>query len=212
MKFSSEPPTAGGAGKSRHRDWNVRARLKNFDRDWKFRARLTSLIAGPSGKGSLRKGSFHWRTDLFFMEISGRNFLPELCGGAHPETAPLQALCCALHSSEESTFRGGEKAKRCWEKGRKSGGQQKGQKGKKDVWKQARGMSKVSKLSRISRKWSDYLLFSRLWGFSKISRISNFSRISRKWTFLKRPLFQKILFSEPELFPGGGFCGQKIDW
>ena len=30
-------------------------------------------------------------------------------------------------------------------------------------------------------------------------RFSRFSRISRKWTFLKRPLFQKTPFSEPEV-------------
>ena len=57
---------------------------------------------------------------------------------------------------------------------------------------------KISRFSRISRKWPDSPLFSRVWGFSKISRISKFSRISRKWTFLKRPLFQKTPFSEPE--------------
>ena len=41
-------------------------------------------------------------------------------------------------------------------------------------------------------------LFSTVLGFSRISRTSKFSRISRKWTFLKRPLFQKTPFSEPE--------------
>ena len=53
-------------------------------------------------------------------------------------------------------------------------------------------ISKISKFSRISGKWSDPPLFSRVWEFSK------FSRISRKWTFLKRPLFQKTPFSEPD--------------
>ena len=63
-------------------------------------------------------------------------------------------------------------------------------------------ISKISRFSRISRKWSDSPLFSSVWGFSKISRISKFSRISRKWTFLKRPLFQKTPFSEPD-YPSG---------
>ena len=58
-------------------------------------------------------------------------------------------------------------------------------------------ISKVSRFSRISKKWSDSPLFSTVWGFSKIIRISKFSR---KWTFLKRPLFQKTPFSEPEVF------------
>ena len=59
-------------------------------------------------------------------------------------------------------------------------------------------ISRISKFSRISRKWSDSPLFSTVRRFSKISRISKFSRISKKWTFLKRPLFQKTPFSEPD--------------
>ena len=59
-------------------------------------------------------------------------------------------------------------------------------------------ISRISKFSRISRKWSDYPLLSTFWLFSRNSRLSKFSRISRKWTFLKRPLFQKTPFSEPE--------------
>ena len=31
-------------------------------------------------------------TDLFFTQISGRYFLPELCGEVHTETVPLQAV------------------------------------------------------------------------------------------------------------------------
>ena len=48
-------------------------------------------------------------------------------------------------------------------------------------------ISRISKISRFSRKWSDSPLFSTLWGLSRISKISKFSRISRKSTFLKRP-------------------------
>ena len=59
-------------------------------------------------------------------------------------------------------------------------------------------ISKISRFSRISRKWSESPFFSTVWGFSRNSRISKFSRISRKWTFLKRPLFQKTPFSEPD--------------
>ena len=76
-------------------------------------------------------------TDLFFTQISGRNFLPELCGEVHPETALFQALRCALYSTEQSTFFEGKKrAKICREKGRKRGGQERRQKGKKDARKQ----------------------------------------------------------------------------
>ena len=56
-------------------------------------------------------------------------------------------------------------------------------------------VSKISKFSRISRKWSDYPFFSTVWEFS---RISTFSRISRKGILLKRPLFQKTPFSDAE--------------
>ena len=56
----------------------------------------------------------------------------------------------------------------------------------------------VSQISKISKNWSDYPLFSTVWGSSTISRISKFSRILEKWTFLKRPLFQKTPFSEPD--------------
>ena len=62
----------------------------------------------------------------------------------------------------------------------------------------------ISKFSRISRKWSESPFFSTVWQFSRNSRISKFSRISRKWTFLKRPLFQKTPFSEPEFYGDGG--------
>ena len=73
------------------------------------------------------------RSDLFF---TGRNFLPEVCGEVHPETAPLQAVCCSLCSTEQSTFEVERGAKRCPEKGRNRGSQQRAQEGKKDAWKQ----------------------------------------------------------------------------
>ena len=64
-------------------------------------------------------------------------------------------------------------------------------------------ISKFSKFSRISGKWSDSPFFSTVWGFSKICRISQFfSTIYRKWTLLKRPLFPKTPLSEPEILEG----------
>ena len=70
------------------------------------------------------------------------------------------------------------------------------------------GLSRISNITRFSRKSWDSSLFSTVWGFSRISRISlKFSRISRKWTFLKRPLFQKTPFSEPDLLV---YCQNKI--
>ena len=60
------------------------------------------------------------------------------------------------------------------------------------------GISRTSAFSRISRKWSDSLLFSTVWGFSRIAGISEFSRISRKWTSLKGPLSKRPLFPNPK--------------
>ena len=53
---------------------------------------------------------------IFFTQISGRNFLPELCGYVHAETVPLQALGCAPCSTEKSIFREAEKGENGAEK------------------------------------------------------------------------------------------------
>ena len=45
----------------------------------------------------------------FFMQISGRNFLPELCGEVHPETAPPSSVLCPSLSTEQSTSKGRKK-------------------------------------------------------------------------------------------------------
>ena len=57
--------------------------------------------------------------DKVAFDTVRRNFLPEIFGEVHPETAPLQALCCALCSTEQSTFRGEEKGEKVPRKGRK---------------------------------------------------------------------------------------------
>ena len=86
-----------------------------------------------------------------FTQISGRNFLPEIFGEVHPETAPLQARACALCSTEQSTFRGGEKGEKVPRKGEEKGWPAKGQKGKKDARKQVR------KSSNFLYIWGDFL-------------------------------------------------------
>ena len=58
-------------------------------------------------------------------------------------------------------------------------------------------ISNISKCPRISRRWSDSPLFSRVWGFSRNSRISKFSRLSRRWTFLKTPFSKRPLSKRP---------------
>ena len=68
-----------------------------------------------------------------FTQISGRNFLHELCGEVHPQTAPLQALCRALRSTDQSTFWGGEESEKVPRKGEEEGCQQRGPKGKRRV-------------------------------------------------------------------------------
>ena len=59
-----------------------------------------------------------------FTQISGRDFLPELFGEVHFETAPLQALCCALCSTERSTFRRRKfsRGRKGWKGAEKRGG------------------------------------------------------------------------------------------
>ena len=51
-------------------------------------------------------------SDPFSPQISG-NFLPELCGEVHPETAALQDLCCALALQNRALFEGENRAKIC---------------------------------------------------------------------------------------------------
>ena len=60
-----------------------------------------------------------------------KEFLPELRGKAHPETAPLQALCCALCSTEQSIFREGGKGEKEPRQGEEEEQPAKGQKGKR---------------------------------------------------------------------------------
>ena len=67
----------------------------------------------------------------FFHSDFGKEFLLELCGEVHPETAPLQALRCALCSTEQSTFQGEEKGENVPRKRRKRGGLQRGKKDKR---------------------------------------------------------------------------------
>ena len=61
--------------------------------------------------------------------------------------SPSSALCPLLYRTEHFS-REKKKAKVCREEGRKRGGQQKGQKGKKDAWKQV-GSSQQSHKSRM---------------------------------------------------------------
>ena len=53
----------------------------------------------------------------FFHADFGKVFLPKLCGGVHPESAPLQDLRCAFCCAEQSTFRGGEQDEKVPRKG-----------------------------------------------------------------------------------------------
>ena len=88
----------------------------------------------------------------FFTHISGRNFLPELCGEVHPETAPLQALCCALRSTEQSTFRGREQDEKVPRKGEKGGWPAKGATRKK-------GRVKTGQKTQLNsqKKWVKFM-------------------------------------------------------
>ena len=69
-------------------------------------------------------------SDPFLTQISGKNFLPEVCGEVFPETAPLQAVwwCVPFAPQNRALFEG---EKRCREKGRKWGWPAKGAKKEK---------------------------------------------------------------------------------
>ena len=72
----------------------------------------------------------------FFTQISGRNFLPKSVERLIPEL-PLSKLCAVPFALQNrALFEGEKRAKLCREKGRKRGGQERGQKGKKDARKQ----------------------------------------------------------------------------
>ena len=90
-------------------------------------------VREKSGPKSLCLCCFFFPDFFFFTQISGRNFLPELWGEVHPKTAPLQALRCALCSTEQTTFQGGEKGEKV---PRKRG--EKGWPAKRAKWKKGR--------------------------------------------------------------------------
>ena len=79
----------------------------------------------------------------FLRQISGRNFLLELCGEGHLETAPLQATCRALCSAEQSTFRGGAKGEEVPREGGEEVQRAKGQ--KKKTFENKSGAKKAEK-------------------------------------------------------------------
>ena len=92
----------------------------------------------------------------FGKEFPSRN----LWKGPSLRPAPLQALCCALCPTEQSTFLGGEKGEKVPRKGEEEGWPAKGQNGKKlDAWKQVRfclsGEKLRAKLDRVSLSTPD---------------------------------------------------------
>ena len=61
-----------------------------------------------------------------FFALFSRRFregisFPNFCGEVQPETASLQAVCCALPSTEHSTFRGEEQGEKAPRKGEEEG-------------------------------------------------------------------------------------------
>ena len=137
----------------------------------------------------------------FFTQISGRNFLPEIFGEVHPETAPLQALSCALCSTEQSTFWGGKRVKRCRDKGRKRGGQQRGQKGKKDAWKQVRISSEIENFKRATHEGPIYC--GEFWRsrLKSSSEIEVFKRWRQIWRVAGRGSGSRELLGSPRTSP-----------
>ena len=68
-------------------------------------------------------------TDFFYADF-GKEF-PSRTFWRDPETGPLQALCSALRSTEQSTSRGGEKGEKVPREGEEEGWPAKGTQRKK---------------------------------------------------------------------------------
>ena len=79
----------------------------------------------------------------FFHADFGKEFLPELVERSILKL-PLSKLCAVPFALQNrALFEGQKRVKRCRGKERKRGAQQRGQKGKKDAWKQVRIMSRL---------------------------------------------------------------------
>ena len=84
------------------------------------------------------KFSSEIETNLFSRRFREGISFPNLLERSIPKL-PLSRLCAVPFALQNrALFEGENRAKRCPEKGRKRGGQQRGQKGKKDAWKQVR--------------------------------------------------------------------------
>ena len=75
-------------------------------------------------------GGFLFETSANMFSCRFREKFSWALWKVHPETAPLQALCCFPFFTQLRIVQGETKAKRCWGKGRKGGGHQRGQQGK----------------------------------------------------------------------------------
>ena len=74
--------------------------------------------------------------------------------------------------------------------------------GKRGHYERGLFTGEISKISDHSleslENGRNLLSFPQSGGSLKLSKISKCSRISRQWAFLKRPIFQRPLFSEPD--------------
>ena len=111
----------------------------------------------------------HWP---FRTQISGRNFLPELCGEVHPETAPLQALCCVpLALQNRALFEEVRKGEKVPRKGEEEGWPAKGAKRKKGRVKT--GQAKKHKTQHTAARgegWQRRGLFGPEYGLFKLPK------------------------------------------
>ena len=84
-----------------------------------------------------------------FTQISGRNFLPELCGEVHLENVPLQALPCPSFALQNrALLEGDKKVKRCSGLGRKRGGER---------WRQKEKKVKTGQTQNYFLQWQYFL-------------------------------------------------------
>ena len=114
-------------------DENLRKISPKFHRI--FRRSLTKISR------ELRSGGMRAQvaiSDLFSRRFRDGISFPNFVERCFPELPPPSSALYPFSLQNRALFEGEKRAKRCREKGRKRGGQQRGQKGKKDARKQVR--------------------------------------------------------------------------
>ena len=104
-----------------------------------MRGRSSCNFIGLNSLVELRFANLTFFHSDFGKEFPSRTFWR---GPSRDCPSPSSVMCPLLYTAEQSTFRGGEKGEKVPRKGEEEGGQQRGQKGKKDARKQVSNANK----------------------------------------------------------------------